>query len=1137
MGRIQSNIGLITGIPIAQTVDQLVALQARPRENLEAANKTLTDQQVALTELTAQLISLQINADRLSVASIYSERTATSSVPTALGVTSTGTPPLGSYSVTPIRQVQTHQLLSSRLSSATDPLGAGTMKIGFGGFIDPNQKLDLLNQGEGIARGKFRITDRSGGTAEIDLSLATTVGDVLTAINSADAISVTASVEGDHFRLVDTSGSTAGNLRVAEVGSGETAASLGLAGVDVAADSATGDDLLQLFDGLQLSRLNAGNGIRFDDVLADVQVDLRDGTSLEIDFQKLAVQGTRPRGTTNNVNVNANITVEAKTASSDFLGVNVLYQNDDSIIKGEETVAYDADIKTLIFKIDAGQSTASDLLKALNGDDGEAGELFSGVLPSGGSGSGVVDAADVATLAGRYATAVTPGTLGVNSSIRFTALADGGDLDDVTIQFVHGGPVGVEYDDSDPGTKTLTFTINQNSTTADDVIAMANDDPTVGALFFAERAAGGDGSGLLDVDNDTAVTDGGAFIEAVPAADETTLGHVLATINAVNPAKLQAEYTADGLGIRLIDLSADNGGTFGVSSINGSKAAEDLGLTVTADANAIDGQRLLGGLNSVLLRNLNGGAGFGELGEITLQDRSGAADTVDLSGAVTVQDILTAINAAGVGVEARINKDRDGIEIVDTTGATAANLQIANNDATNTADVLGIAVDAATTSVDSGSLNLQIVSENTLLANLNGGNGVSAGSVLLTDTNGQKGTLNINSNIKTIGEVIEEIDRLGLGIEARINDAGTGLLLVDTAAGSGPLSVEAGAGSSAADLHLLGAVQEIDVEGTPTKVIDGSTIISIDVGADDSLTDLIEKINEAGVGVSASLFNDGSGIKPYRLNLSSETPGTRGELRVSTAGLAFAMEESIAAKDALLRTDSGQLVSSSTNKFSDVINGVTLTVNAPSETPVTVTVAASQSKLRQNVIAFVETYNRIQDAISALTAFDTETNERALLQGDGAMLRVENDLANLVSGRFFGAGVIQTIAELGITTSQSGQLSFNQTIFDEKLAADPAAVEQFLSSANQGFADKAHAALERLTNVDNSVLVNRTEGLSRKIDNNAQRIDFLNARLERSRERLLLDFYNMELSIAKIQSNLSSIQSLAPLPPLTSTRS
>ncbi|MEX1224560.1 MAG: flagellar filament capping protein FliD, partial [Pirellulales bacterium] len=533
--------------------------------------------------------------------------------------------------------------------------------------------------------------------------------------------------------------------------------------------------------------------------------------------------------------------------------------------------------------------------------------------------------------------------------------------------------------------------------------------------------------------------------------------------------------------------------------------------------------------------NLNGGAGFGELGEITIQDRSGAVDTVDLSGALTVQDILSAINAAGVGVEARVNKDRDGIEIIDVTGATAANLQIANNDAANTADVLGIAVDAAVTSVASGSLNLQIVSENTLLANLSGGNGVSAGSILLTDTNGQKGSLNINSKIKTIGDVIEEIERLGLGIEARINDAGTGLLLVDTATGGGGLTVEAGAGSSAADLHLLSAVQEIDIEGTPTKVIDGSTITSIAIDADDSLTDLIERINEAGVGVSASLFNDGSGVKPYRLNLSSDTPGTRGELRVSTAGLSFTMEESIAAKDALLRTDSGQLVSSSTNSFSDVISGATLTVNAASETPVTVTVAASQSKLRQNVIAFVDTYNRIRGAIDELTAFDAETNKRGLLQGDGAMLRVENDLANLVSSRFFGAGVIQSVAELGITTSESGQLSFNQAAFDEKLAADPAAVKQFLSSANQGFADKFHAALERLTNVDNSVLVNRTEGLSRKIDNNAQRIDFLNARLERSRERLLLDFYNMELSIAKIQSNLSSIQSLAPLPPLTST--
>ena len=46
MGRIIANVGLITGIPIQDTVDQLIKIAARPRDLLVSRTQGITNQQV-----------------------------------------------------------------------------------------------------------------------------------------------------------------------------------------------------------------------------------------------------------------------------------------------------------------------------------------------------------------------------------------------------------------------------------------------------------------------------------------------------------------------------------------------------------------------------------------------------------------------------------------------------------------------------------------------------------------------------------------------------------------------------------------------------------------------------------------------------------------------------------------------------------------------------------------------------------------------------------------------------------------------------------------------------------------------------------------------------------------------------------
>jgi flagellar hook-associated protein 2 len=921
MGQITSNIGLITGINITDTIDKLIAIEQKPRDLVAARNKDDQNEQVAVKDLAARLLSLEFTANKLADGTLF-DKTSVTSGSTALSVTSTGTPAVGDYQFTPLQPAQAEQVIASGLPSGDTLLGAGQLSFRFGGFLDTGARLDDINGGNGFDRGLIRITDRAGHTADIDLRFARTVDDVLAAINKNTTISVHAEVHGDNIRLIDTTGQTTSTLKVQEVNQGTTAASLGLADINVAADSADGKDIVQLYGSLSLNNLNGGAGVRLDNATADLEIHFRDNSGpLSIDLNPPAAEGQ---------------------------------------------------------------------------------------------------------------TAQAP----------------------------------------------------------------------------------------------------------------RTLGDLLAALNSADPTRLKAEIGPDGDRIVLTDLTADAGGSFRVENVNGSHAADDLGLTgdipsaLQGDGSVIAGRRLLAGLRNSLLSQLNGGAGLGKLGLLSITDRTGAQATVDLSAAETTDDIIDAINASGLKIKARVNDARDGIQLDDTSGVTANNLVVANGDATTgTAAKLNLAADQASNSVRGGNLKLQVVNANTTLASLNGGAGVALGSFTVFDTTGHGSTLKIDATHKTIGDVIQAINGLTLKVHAEINQAGDGIALVDTGNGSGKVRVIDGANSTAAGLHLKGESTLVDVAGVQKQVLDGSTTYNLTIEATDTAADLITKFNALKSGVTASSVNDGSSNKPFRLVFSGQRSGDAAQFVFDTSAAGFSVSETIHAQDARLLTGSidgfanGIIASSATGTFTDVLPGASIKVNSASAAPVAVSVATVDRDVVGTIQAIVDTYNSIQSKLAEYTKYDTTTNARGILQADTGVQRIQNELSSLFSGRFAGAGSVRTLGALGIQLGADGTLSFDSAAFRDKLASDPKAVRDFFTTKNSGFVDKLKTLLEQSAG-DQSLLANRNLALERRIELNQSRIDFYNARLDASRQAWLLKFNNLELAISKIKTNqsiLDQIQYIAPL--------
>ncbi len=1044
MGKIQTNIGLITGMPIGDTVDKLMQLSAKPRDMLAKRTNTLREEQFAVTELAAYLTAVKFITESLSNEELYDQREATSSDSTVLSATVTGDPPKGAYQFTPLRAVQTQQMLSSGFRSDSESLGGGKLTFRFGDHVQRTTPLELFGGGQGVTRGRIQITDRSGARTQIDLSTVQTVDDVLAAINNNMAINVTAVAHGDRIRLIDNTGQAASNLSVQEVSGGTTAASLGLAGIDVAAGVADGRDMLWLYEDLELDALNDGSGVEIHAYLPEIQYRLREDGP------------------------------DAKWQYLDFSTM--------------ESEAADADrVLTLGDVLEVFNSAAPGKLKAEIAPDGD--RLIVTDLTDG---TGAFE------LSGAFGMPLA-GNLGLEDGQAVDGAITGGRL------------LG--------GVKSV-------------LLSSLNGGRGFGPL------------GMLELSDRDGVTD------VVDLSRAETLEDVIGALNTADVG-IRAQLNRARTGIELIDTTAAHAGNLIVANADGLTTAENLGIAVDADVTMIGSgdMHLQVVAHNTRLDDLNGGAGV-DRGNIRIVDSSGRLSELNLRDdeIQTIGDVIRAISRLSVHVTAEINPTGDGIRIRDLERGNKA-LEVHQDSTATTAEDLHlfrvaevVDVDGQPTQVIDGSMTFTIdlddgssqITESTLLVDLNGGLGVAAGTFSIVDSSGHEAEIDLGAGyFQTIGAVIRAINRLPVNVVAEFNDERDGILLRDLAGGIQTMRVIEGDDTAARDLRLLGEAETIDLDGESTQVIDGAgSYASVK-----SLDDLRRKINSLNAGVTATMFVDGS-RKPFRLSLISNQAGSAGQLVVDTSQLKFSIDETVRGRNALMvfgdaqKAASSVLISSSSNTFRGVLSGLTLQLERTSSQPVMINVDTSDVNLVANVKTLVTNYTNFREKLNELTAYDEASDTKAVLFGDAAALRLDTELSYLISGRFLGAGSIQSLAELGVNIGGDGTLSFDESKLKAWFAEDPSAVKEFFTNETFGVSAKFNHSIEQLSGQDVSLLAQRFKTLQDKIDRNDKRIEFFNERLEMERNRLYLQFYRMELAIGKLQAGLWALDAIQPLTPM-----
>ncbi len=201
--------------------------------------------------------------------------------------------------------------------------------------------------------------------------------------------------------------------------------------------------------------------------------------------------------------------------------------------------------------------------------------------------------------------------------------------------------------------------------------------------------------------------------------------------------------------------------------------------------------------------------------------------------------------------------------------------------------------------------------------------------------------------------------------------------------------------------------------------------------ADGTIQGLADAVNDAGIGVQARVLQTAPGT--YQLTLGSTSTGAASAFTAGGSGWA-AFTRARAGSDAQIRVD-GVLVSRATNTFSDVLDGVELTVSRVTTSPAVVDVRRDDDGIVAKVKALVDAANAALSTLASATRASTEAASRGVLSGDLTARQLMDSIRSA------------TDPALGVSLTRTGTLTFDEATLRAAIADDPDAV---LSAISRG---------------------------------------------------------------------------------------
>jgi flagellar hook-associated protein 2 len=304
---------------------------------------------------------------------------------------------------------------------------------------------------------------------------------------------------------------------------------------------------------------------------------------------------------------------------------------------------------------------------------------------------------------------------------------------------------------------------------------------------------------------------------------------------------------------------------------------------------------------------------------------------------------------------------------------------------------------------------------------------------------------------------------------------------------------------------------------------------------DGSLANIRDLINDSGSGVSATIITDANGARLVLRGPDGEENGFRvsaqdddgdntdaaglSALAFDPAGGVTRMTRTQAASNAQA-TINGLAVSSATNTFANVADGLSVTVNKVSSAPVQVSVSRDKASMTTKMQAMVTAYNDLVGTIRVQTLYDEASKTGGPLQGDSAANGLLRQIRSLMGSGSTGSSVFGRLSDLGISSGTDGRLKIDDTKLQKALDR-PDEVRKLMATTDAGDANRVGLA-ERMrllaSQVTDSggVIDTRKTSINATIDRNKDRMTKLDDRVALVEQRLRAQYTALDQSMTRL---------------------
>lgn len=316
--------------------------------------------------------------------------------------------------------------------------------------------------------------------------------------------------------------------------------------------------------------------------------------------------------------------------------------------------------------------------------------------------------------------------------------------------------------------------------------------------------------------------------------------------------------------------------------------------------------------------------------------------------------------------------------------------------------------------------------------------------------------------------------------------------------------------------------------------------VDIQVTATDTLASVRDKINAADAGVTAVILNDSAGA---RLVMRSADTGEENGFRITAtdtdgnntdgsglSALAYdppsgttATTLSTAAQDAKA-TINGLDITSASNALTNVMDGVSLTLNAVTATdsPVQLTVSNDTASMKTAVQGFVDSYNQLMQYLATQTKYDAGTKTAGALQGDSTANSIRTQLRQMMSQTLSSSSTFTRVTDLGFDLQANGTIKLDASKLDNALKNVPEMKKMFSAtnladSTQNGLGVQLRELTDGMLGVD-GVLKSRTEGIQASIDLNEKRQEAMQLRVDAFEKRVRAQYTALDGTMSQMNS-------------------